>query len=465
MLINIRKTSDLNFQQRLSLGIVVLTILTTVTLGVIGSRFSENFLLKRFKDRMDFLGKYLAANCELGILLGDRAMLKGLAGNLLKEEDVAKVVIRDRAGNVLAEAHVPGEPGHYTVQTRVFLSTQSENLAFSTGEPNQRILGSVKIFYNTTGIEQLSGELQLRYAAVTFLIAAGGIIAFLMFSKSLTAPLEHLIEAAQDVAQGNLDVKLSEGSLPETRKLAHAFNTMTEALKQSRRDLEQTYQELIQQKALAEIGHFAVTIAHEVKNPLGIIKGALDILKKSNVDQATRETMITYMEDEITRLDRLIQDFLEFSRPKPLSFQQVDMDSLLSDIASKMNLEWMPKGIEIRLEITPSDQGFETNIDADLMERAIANIIKNACEVSEPGQHVTIRLSKEGGQISILIADHGPGVDETMLDKITEPFFTTKAKGTGLGLAFAKRVIDAHMGRLNIERNLPNGSVFNITLD
>ncbi len=464
MQFKIKTSSNLNFHQRLALGIVILTILTTITLGIIGSRLSENFLLIRFRDRMDFLSKYLAANCELGILLDNREMLQRLATNLLREEDVIRVIIKTGSGKILAKAQVSDQPGHYTVQTPVLLSTQSENLAFGTGHSDRKILGTVKIYYNTTGIELLSHKLHMRYAVVTLLIAAGGIIAFLIFSRTLTSPLERLIEAAQNVAQGNLEVKLSEGKLPETEKLAHAFNTMTEALKQSRRDLEQTYQQLIQQKALAEIGHFSVTIAHEIKNPLGIIKGALDILKKDDIERKTRNTMIAYVEDEVMRLDKLIQDFLEFSRPKPLSFRRVRVDQLLTDITDRMNLEWKPRGIEIKCKISRPETDFMVEADADLLGRAVSNIIKNACEVSKTGQAVDVEIFRHGRDISIRVTDHGPGIDVETRSRIFEPFFTTKAKGTGLGLAFAKRIIEAHMGQLTIRSSQPADTVFEIML-
>lgn len=457
---------DLNFQQRLAIGIVVLTILTTITLGFVGSRLSEDFLLIRFRDRMDFLAKYLAANCELGIILDDRQMLQRLAENLLREEDVVRVIIESTNGKILARVQVSDETGHDIVQTPVFLTTQSENLAFSTGKSGQQILGRVKIYYNTTGIEQLSRQLHLRYAGITLLIAAGGITAFLFFSKSLTSPLERLIEAAQDISQGNLEVKLSEGSLPETRKLARAFNTMTKALKQSRKDLEFTYQQLIQQKALAEIGHFAVTVAHEVKNPLGIIKGALDILKKPDIDQETRMTMIEYVDDEVMRLDKLIQDFLELSRPRPLSFNEVNLYQMLSDIVERMNLEWKPKGIDIKLKIQDNETDFTVQADEDLLTRAVSNIIKNACEASSQhhGPVVKVELSKNDNETVIRVIDTGKGIKQKDMNRIFEPFFTTRAEGTGLGLAFAKRIIEAHMGQITVESEKGKGTVFTVLL-
>jgi len=270
------------------------------------------------------------------------------------------------------------------------------------------------------------------------------------------APLASLIKAAQKVAEGNLEVRLEKGSLPETRKLATAFNTMTAALEESRRNLEETYQKLIQEQALAEVGHFAVTVAHEVKNPLGIIKGALDILRKKEVEEELRTTMISYVEDEIRRLDLLIRDFLDFSRPRPLNFSKTDLVALLEQITSRMNLEWEPKDITIKFD--PSTDQAEIQADKDALCRAILNIVKNACEASPRGRQVTVLLSDQGHSYKVTVADQGSGIPDQEKKKIFEPFFTGKAKGTGLGLTLTRKIIEAHMGQIEVKDNKPKGT-------
>ncbi|NPA93836.1 MAG: HAMP domain-containing histidine kinase [Thermodesulfobacteria bacterium] len=452
---------NLTFQQRLIMGIAVLMGITTLSLGIAGNELAKNFLLIRFADRMDFLAKYLAANSELGILLGDRAMLKRLATNLLAEEDVVEVIIKDDKGNVLAKVST-GQiaPSVKRTSAPVILSTASENLVFGKGKPSKKTIGMVEIAYVTTSIDELTQKLQFSYLLLTLVIFTVGIIFFLFFTRSLTAPLANLIEAAQKVAEGDLEVQLQKGTLPETRKLAQAFNSMTMALKQSRRDLEETYQKLVQEQALAEVGHFAVTVAHEVKNPLGIIKGALDILKKPEIDDEVRATMISYVEDEIKRLDLLIRDFLDFSRPKPLNFERVDLGQLINEIVNRMQLEWAAKEITISVKENIPDAFIQA--DKEALSRAIVNIIKNGCEASSKGQEVTIRLLDEGSHYRLIIADEGMGIPDVKKDKIFEPFFTGKTKGTGLGLTLTKKIIEAHMGQIEVKDNEPTGTKIEI---
>ena len=449
--------NNLTFQQRLILGIALLMAVTTLTLGIAGNELAKNFLLIRFDDRMDFLAKYLAANSELGILLGDRPMLKRLASNLLAEKDVVEVRISDDKGNELAKVRDNANASSIRkTSAPVVLTTASENLVFGQGEKKNKIIGKVEISYVTTSIDELTSRLRTRYLLLTLLIFFAGILFFLLFTRSLMAPLANLVEAAQKVAEGNLEVKLEKGSLPETRKLATSFNTMTQALKESRRNLEETYQKLIQEQALAEVGHFAVTVAHEVKNPLGIIKGALDILRKEGIDEQVRATMISYVEDEIRRLDMLIRDFLDFSRPRSLSFKKTNLTSFLRNLVERMNLEWEPKRVVI--DFKTSVQEATIQADKDALSRAMVNIIKNACEASPEGSGVTVGLFDEGSFFKVVVSDLGDGIPDEKKGEIFEPFFTGKSKGTGLGLTLTKKLIEAHMGQIEVKDNEPTGT-------
>ena len=449
--------NNLTFQQRLILGIALLMAVTTLTLGIAGNELAKNFLLIRFDDRMDFLAKYLAANSELGILLGDRPMLKRLASNLLAEKDVVEVRISDDKGNELAKVRDNANASSIRkTSAPVVLTTASENLVFGQGEKKNKIIGKVEISYVTTSIDELTSRLRTRYLLLTLLIFFAGILFFLLFTRSLMAPLANLVEAAQKVAEGNLEVKLEKGSLPETRKLATSFNTMTQALKESRRNLEETYQKLIQEQALAEVGHFAVTVAHEVKNPLGIIKGALDILRKEGIDEQVKATMISYVEDEIRRLDMLIRDFLDFSRPRSLSFKKTNLTSFLRNLVERMNLEWEPKRVVI--DFKTSVQEATIQADKDALSRAMVNIIKNACEASPEGSGVTVGLFDEGSFFKVVVSDLGDGIPDEKKGEIFEPFFTGKSKGTGLGLTLTKKLIEAHMGQIEVKDNEPTGT-------
>lgn len=452
----------LTFQQRLLLGVLLLLTATTTTLGFVGAHLGETFLRTRFEGRMAFLARYLALNSEVGILIDDRKMLRRLAKNLLSEKDVVKVVIQDAHGKTLIEegsvSHIPTKEAVAEVRLR----QQEENQAFLGSSVQNQLLGRVYVVYTTSGINELLARMRSRYAVATLVLAAIGLLAFFFFSRSLAAPLKAIVKASRKVAGGDLNTRVEQGSLPETSELANAFNHMLVSLAESRKRLEETYQEMIRQKALAEIGHFALTVAHEVKNPLGIIKGALDILKKEEVDDTVKSTMIEYVEDEIRRLNRLIQDFLDFSKPRRPHFKKIDLNALVRDLIEKLRLEWEAKGIAIDADI--AEEKCLSQADPDMLFKALLNIIKNACEACDIGGHVLVRAGKSHKNWVAEIRDTGTGMDQETKKKAFDPFFTTKAQGTGLGLAYAERVIDAHKGKISLMGNYPKGTIFEIEI-
>jgi signal transduction histidine kinase len=453
---------NMSFQQRLIIGVLILTAAVTVSLGVVGGHLSSNFMKSRFRDRMEFLAQYLALNAELGILVNNREMLNDLAAHLVKEKDVVRVVIKDVEGcELVSSGTVPDDSQIAMVVKPVMLSSQGEDSLFMQEALDKR-LGSVEVIYSTAGINELLRELRNRFVIVAIALSTVGVAGFFVFSRSLISQLQKLVETTMEVSGGNLDVRVEPGSLPETRKLARAFNEMLVDLANSRRELEVTYQEMIQQRAMAETGQFSMTIAHEFKNPLGIIKGALDILKQEDIAPDMRRTMVEYVEDEVMRLNTLVQNFLDFARPRRLEFEPVEMSGFMNDIVKRMTVEWEGRGIELELEIRDE---MVCSIDREMFSMAVMNIIKNACEACGEKGRVRITLSDIGGRCLIAVSDTGPGIPEAEMDKIFKPFFTTKNQGSGLGLAFVKRVVEGHSGTIEpvVRMDCP-GAIFEIRI-
>jgi signal transduction histidine kinase len=453
----------LTFQQRLLLGVLLLLGATTITLGLVGAHLGETFLRIRFEDRMAFLARYLALNSELGVLIGDQKMLERLANNLLSERDVVQVLIEDSKGEILVKVESGLHSHSKEAVAQIQLSQQEDNQAFWGSSVQNQILGKVHVVYTTSGIDELLAKLKTRYAVAILGLAAVGLLAFFFFSRSLVAPLKELVKASRIVAKGDLNARIKPGSLPETNELAEAFNHMLVSLAESRKSLEETYQEMIRQKALAEVGHFALTVAHEVKNPLGIIKGALDIFRKQDVDNEIKFTMIEYVDEEIKRLNRLIQDFLDFSRPRKPIFEKVELNVLMEDLIQRLRLEWEEKGIIIDADI--SEEKCLSRADPDMLSQALFNIIKNACETSDTDGHVLVKTNLSHGNWIAQITDTGKGMDLETQNRALEPFYTTKARGTGLGLAYAARVIEIHGGEMSFRENHPKGTIFEIRLE
>ncbi len=456
---------------RLMVAAFLLICASTFTLGMVGVQITREFMLKRFTDRISFLAKYLALNSEVGVLIGDKAGLKSLALNLLGEEDVAKVTIVDNHNNQLVDLSRTIAGPLSSVETPVlFKKAGGENLLFRSDRrtpfgtheiPGADYIGKVRITFSTHGIDQLMVEIarQFTWFSIGLALLAG--LVFYIISRSIVVEVTKLADTARQVGQGDLALRARPGSVPETKELALAFNAMLDSLARSREALARADEQVIRQNALAEMGKFSLMIAHEVKNPLSIIKSSLDILKK-DLTLPSGETMIAYMEDEIRRLNRLIEDFLSFTRPASPTFRPVDLNGMLGEMAVRFELQHAESPLEIQMRI-PSVP-CRAQADRDLLTRALSNILKNACEANGEKGVVRVSSCSQDDTWVVEVEDQGEGIPPDNMDKILEPFFTTRSKGTGLGLAFASQVITAHSGNITAKNREEGGALFRVEI-
>ncbi len=446
---------------RLLVAVFALITATTFTLGYIGVNISRQFVETRFEERISFLARHLALNAELGILIDDRSMLTRLAGNILSERDVMAVSILDKDDNVLGNRTKEISSSFHITEEPVFLrESQEEIRAFkldTNGGTGKKLIGKVRITYSTEGIDQLTKTMGNRFIWLSAGLACLAGFIFYFLSRSLVAPVTQLAQATRQVADGNLDFRVQPGTLPETRELAVAFNAMLDSLEKSREDLDQASKEMMRQNALAEMGKFSLMVAHEVKNPLSIIKSSLDVLKQE-VSISSDNTMVLYMEDEIRRLNRLIEDFLSFAHPARPHFRQVDIVDLLNQIAVKFELQNPGFSAEIKSDLPAGP--FYMDADPDLLTRAIGNILKNGFEANGGKGTVNLTISIRKNNLIIDIEDEGKGIAPEDIHQIFDPFFTTRSKGTGLGLAYVTQVIKTHNGNITARNRGQGGACF-----
>ncbi len=448
----------LGIHSRLVLAAILLICATTLTLGIIGAKTIHQFVRSRFDERIEFLAKYLSLNAELGILIHETETLERLSRNLLEEQDVVRVQILDDGGEILADVSKSNRSPLQTVEMPVELKTSRyESLAFPTDSPQEvsvQIIGAVRVMYSREGIDGLLRTMAYRLLGVAAAISFVAVMIFYFLSRSLVAPVARIARAARSYASSSLETRPVPGNLPETRELTLAFNSMLDSIEWSNKALEEAYQEMIQQNTLAELGRFSMMVAHEFKNPLSIIKGSLNNLKKEHTVVLADNVMVRYMEEEIHRLNRLIEDFLMFSKPVNPVFRQTDLNETLSMCMQRFTVHAEALMIEILGDIP--DEPCVANADRDLLIRVADNLIKNALESS--GTETRVRVSAVFGEgvWELSIADQGIGIPEENMTRIFEPFFTTRSKGSGLGLAFASQVVKAHNGTIQA-RNLPDG--------
>lgn len=200
-----------------------------------------------------------------------------------------------------------------------------------------------------------------------------------------------------------------------------------------------------EQERLVQLGQMAASVAHEIRNPLSIMKGAAQVLKKKYA--AANDDMFNYIPEEIDRLNRLVESFLSFARQKPLKFERIDLPELLSQLLRQL------EGPQVKT--TLPEKLPEIYSDPDALKQILLNLLRNALEASG-NSPVEVAVNMEGAGLTIAVRDHGPGIPEEVMKKIFEPFFTTKATGTGLGLAITRQLV-AQLGGSITARNLPEG--------
>lgn len=448
---------------RVQLATVVMISVSIFTLSYIGVGLTHKFAQRRFVEHISFLAKYVALNAELGILLDDRGMLQRLAVNLLSERDVVGVVILDSRNRELIRAPKAFPHEFPLMETPVYLTeTREESKAFGyEGDPADRLIGKVQIRYSTKGINQLWKTMILYFIATAVGLTVISTLVFYFISRSLVAPVKDLARAAGRVAGGNFNSRAEPGNLPETRELAVAFNVMLDSLERHRRSLEKAKEQTRRHKTLAEMGEFSLMIAHEFKNPLGIIKSSLDVLKK-DFSIPPDNILAFYIEDEVMRLNRLINEFLMFARPVAPSFQQTDLNALLDEIVTRFDLQKSGQTREIKTRI-PSD-ACHAQADPDMLIRAFGNIIKNAFDINGDDCVVWVTADLQHGTWVAEIADNGAGIAIEHMTKVFNPFFTTRSKGAGLGLAYTSRAIEAHGGVIRASNRPEGGARFRVEI-
>jgi PAS domain S-box-containing protein len=218
-------------------------------------------------------------------------------------------------------------------------------------------------------------------------------------------------------------------------------------------------QRLAQQAALARLGQMAAVVAHEVKNPLAGIKGAMQVLISRRPIGDTEALVMGDIVARIDALNDLIQDLMMFARPRPPRLSGVNLRHLIDDAIVTLRRD--PVGSSLSIDI--EGEAGEITVDVDLVRASVLNLLLNAAQAMNGLGRVRVMTAMRDGTWSIDVTDSGPGIPMELREQVLEPFFTTKARGGGLGLPMAKRVAELHGGTLALTFPASGGTSVTIT--
>jgi signal transduction histidine kinase len=206
--------------------------------------------------------------------------------------------------------------------------------------------------------------------------------------------------------------------------------------------------ELVQRERLAALGEAAAVMAHEVRNPVASILNAGALLGKDSVPGRDQAALLRVIGEEALRLDRLVSDLLDLGRPLSPRLQSVDLHELAQRSVKVLEDRLVTAGIPIVLHPPPAAVVGE--VDPDLVQLALWNVLRNAVQASPAGREVTVGVEVRGERVALVVDDDGPGFPERDVERLLEPFHTTRATGTGIGLAVVRRVVESCRGSLEI---------------
>ena len=260
--------------------------------------------------------------------------------------------------------------------------------------------------------------------------------------------LKHAVLAAGvPGAEAKLDSLQKLLALESALIVESHYGVFAEQVRESERSAVQ--ERLTRAEHLAEIGQLAASLAHEIKNPLAGISGAIQVIRDATSPEHPHRPILGEVLRQINRLDRTVKDLLVYARPLPPRFDRCDLERVIERLTTLLQREPAMQHVHFDYRCEPGCPA-EIEADENQIEQLLMNLVLNAAHASDAGGTVAVTTRPIAASVQIEVQDFGHGMDEETCRRALEPFFTTKARGTGLGLPICRRIVESHGGTLSI---------------
>ncbi|MFT5697966.1 MAG: signal transduction histidine kinase [Desulforhopalus sp.] len=405
-------------------------------------------------------------------------------------------IFENKTGNIIAHPWLTNEPVKYdrldllrtikhqlVSEGKVFGQTDFNNEQFYTSyTPYPDNDWTIGVTVSTSNYLQ---KIQvIKKTTISLVIAAillSCVLSYLL-TKNIISPLLKLKQGIERITSGDLEYHVQVNSPDIARDLASAFNTMTLSLRKSLIEVKSTYAELQEKQKLAVVGKMTAGIAHEIKNPLGIILGATQVVLDQKRPWEMREKAASFIMDEVVRLDTTLKSFLAFAKPATPVFSEVDVIQLFEETLSATEERYADDGYQILRDFPQAVPLIEA--DPAQLHQIFLNIFLNAFKAMPNGGTLTIKLRSEtepsiaGSNkrfisirnpftvardwLIISITDEGHGMPREQLENIMDPFVSFNDNGVGLGLSIVSQLVKLHRGHLQVESCPGEGTTFQL---
>lgn len=283
----------------------------------------------------------------------------------------------------------------------------------------------------------------------------GFILVILVVNNSSNNILK--IRKGLNAMSGNLSYRI-ENLGGDFGAITESINAMADSLETK----EKLEEQLQRAEKLASLGQMISGIAHEIRNPLGIIRGTVQLMEKNFKNVEGLQEYVTIVKEQSDRENKVIQELLDYARPAKKVLSKLNINALINQVLFFTNKYIQDNHVKLTLQLQQNLP--DILIDGDKIKQVFVNLIINACEAMESGGTLTIESRREENLIKISFKDTGTGMNEKQMKNLFNPYYTTKPKGTGLGLAISNGIVEMHGGHIDVLSKVNEGSSFIVAL-
>ena len=455
----------------------------------------RDILIRKMKTEVRSTGRTLKVSLEKISLLREVEYVQDLIDAVEEYERTLGVIVYHKGKDlVFCSRSLEGEIGPYlelikrSIQEdrpqeefRVYKKLPVFSYAFPLKDRGGKNIGGVAILQYTSFMEEDIKKSEWLIF-ITIFILVGGTVALVLFvtRKSITIPISQLVEGVKNMAKGKLNTRIDLKRGDELSDLAQAFNQMAIDLNEAQEKIIQEAEtrlelerSLRQSEKLATIGQLASGLAHEIGTPLNIISGRAELAKRRLENNEEVQKNLDIIVQQTERITKIIQQLLGFVRKKRPDQKALNISTILETTLDFLEQQVQKQRVRVVKEMKdnlPSVMG-----DPDQLQQVFLNLILNALQSMSEGGKLRLSVSSkwisreglEDGQrqyVEVCVEDTGVGMEREVIQNIFNPFFTTKDKGTGLGLTVSHGIVQDHEGWVDVESEIGKGSVFKVYL-
>ncbi len=468
---------------------VLLLILGVGTFAMYHLQREQGHLIDVNRQNAQLLLNTVERSIFHSMCTGNQSNVQATLEKVGASEELIAVQIFDPEGKILRSAR-PEDLGKQASLHSLELFQQNQNEGFYETEDGTRVISMLMPISSAGGCVECheEGEVigvlnldfslsdmygQLRTTSKTFIISTlVNLIVLtigvaLILTRLLRKPLQQISKGMGQVEEGDLSVRMPERVDDEVGQLMSGFNSMVSNLEQAQNELKHChYQQMERAERLASVGEMAAGLAHEIKNPLAGIGGAIDVLADDYAKDDPRREVMSQIQKQVGRLNKTVTDLLYFGRPGDPEFTFIDINSLIKQTQLFASQHPEAKKVNWIEELTrnlPLVWG-----DQKQIQQVLLNLMINGLQAMKDGGVLTVQtdtFNRDAQEwIRVDVIDTGAGIPEEEINKIFTPFYTSKTEGTGLGLPICRQLMVANGGSLRAASTMGKGARFTLEL-